>query len=99
MIVGEFAIPAGHEVFKGHFPDFPVVPGSMVLDQVLALSGKPCHCVTRVKFFRPLEPDIQANVAFEVLSGGAVEFTCRSDAGTICSGRIEPVSNAAPISP
>lgn len=86
-----FSIPSGHPVFNGHFPDFPVVPGSMVLDHVLALWGKPYHSLARVKFYRPLEPDIWVGVAFETLRGGAVEFVCRGDTGIVCSGRIEPL--------
>lgn len=91
MNAGAFAIPAAHTVFEGHFPAFPVVPGSMVLERVLALWGKPFHSVTRVKFFTPLEPDMQVDVAFEVLPSGTAEFVCRSDAGTLCRGRIEPL--------
>lgn len=90
MNAGGFSIPGGHPVFDGHFPGFPVVPGSMVLDQILALWGTPYHSLTRVKFHRPLEPDIRVKVTFETLPGGAVEFVCRGAAGTVCSGRIEP---------
>jgi len=90
MNAGAFTIPAGHAVFGGHFPGFPVVPGSMILEQVLTLWGKPVHCVTRVKFFMPLKPDIQVDVAFEVLSNGTTEFVCRSSAGALCRGRIQP---------
>lgn len=99
MNAGAFAIPAGHAVFDGHFPGFPVAPGSMVLEQVLALWGKPVHSVTRVKFFTPLKPDMQVDVAFAVLASGSTEFVCRSDTGTLCRGRIEPLPRSVPPSP
>lgn len=99
MNAGAFAIPSEHAVFEGHFPDFPVVPGSVVLEHVLALWGKPFHSVARVKFFTPLGADTRVEVAFEVRSGGNTEFVCRCDTGTLCRGWIEPVPSAVPQSP
>jgi 3-hydroxymyristoyl/3-hydroxydecanoyl-(acyl carrier protein) dehydratase len=68
----EFSIctAASHPAMPGHFPDRPVVPGVLLIDQVLAkvleLSGLEAARLPHVKFSSALGPDECAHVLFEV---------------------------------
>lgn len=56
----EFSVPAGHPSLAGHFPGNPIVPGVLLLDQILrALEQATGRSVTRlqqVKFVSTLFP-------------------------------------------
>lgn len=65
-----FTIPADHHCLPGHFPGQPVVPGVVVLDEVLALARaaygeRPLARLPQLKFAAPLLPDQRAEVSFE----------------------------------
>ncbi len=68
----EFAIciAATHPAMPGHFPNRPIVPGVLLIDQVLAkvleLSGLEAVRLLHVKFSSTLKPDECAHVLFEV---------------------------------
>jgi 3-hydroxyacyl-[acyl-carrier-protein] dehydratase len=74
-----FVVPADHPALPGHFPGTPVVPGVVVLDNVLkageswqqrALSVRG---LKQVKFHSPLLPGEQADVALE-MAGDSLSF-------------------------
>lgn len=66
-----FSIPADHPCLPGHFPGRPLVPGVVVLEQVLQAvamaSGQAVAALRlpQVKFMAPLLPDEQARVELE----------------------------------
>lgn len=90
MIAGaRFVIPGGHPALAGHFPGRPIVPGSVILDRVIAAWGRPCLGVPIAKFHVPLGPDQPVEVRFAPMpSTGAVRFTCWRDDRVICSGQL-----------
>ncbi|HET6434783.1 MAG TPA: hypothetical protein VFG18_03655 [Xanthomonadaceae bacterium] len=65
-----FTIPSDHPSLDGHFPGRPVVPGVVVLEQVVA-AIEAAHGVLpplrlpQVKFVQPLLPGEQAEVVLE----------------------------------
>ena len=89
-------IRANHPSLPGHFPDAPLVPGVVILDEVIGalaewransqLSGIPM-----VKFLAPLHPE-QAFTIFLSLRNDHTEevnFCCRSEDRVIVEGQLE----------
>lgn len=75
----QFSIPTDHPSLPGHFPGHPVVPGVVILEQVLdaieAGHGPlPALRLPQVKFVRPLPPGESAEI---VVSGEAPRWRFR----------------------
>lgn len=66
-----FTIPSDHPCLPGHFPGRPLVPGVVLLEQVLlAVSAETGQAIgalrlPQVKFMAPLLPDEEARVELE----------------------------------
>ena len=75
----QFSIPSDHPSLAGHFPGRPIVPGVVVLEQVLA-AIESSHGVLgalrlpQVKFLQPLLPGETADV---VLTGDSPRWKFR----------------------
>ena len=67
----QFLIAPDHPCLPGHFPGHPLVPGVVVLEQVLraaaATSGRPLAALRlpQVKFLAPLYPGQLATLALD----------------------------------
>ena len=80
------AIPADHPSLAGHFPGDPIVPGVVILDEVVRafqdwrpdqrLIGMPM-----VKFLAPLRPEQPFTVRFVESGSDRVRFECVRDNG------------------
>lgn len=96
-----FAVPQDHPALAGHFPGRPIVPGALLLDQVLtqlsAAMGRPVARLQQVKFTAALLPEEMARVAFD-RTGPRVRFsvtTLRDGAAVVlASGRVVLVESA-----
>ena len=89
-------IRANHPTLPGHFPGAPLVPGVVILDEVLAaliewrqdaqLTG-----IRLVKFLAPLQPEQAFTISFSAKNEGAAEikFCCRAGDRVIVEGRLE----------
>src|SRR5215471_9658236 len=94
-------IHADHPSLPGHFPSAPLVPGVVILDEVIAalnewrqdsqLSGIPS-----VKFLAPLKPEQPFTISFSLTSKNAGEicFCCRAKERLIVEGRLAVVWRA-----
>lgn len=73
-------IPSDHPAFAGHFPGTPIVPGVVLLDEVLhSLCNDIGLTVTdwqisSVKFLSPLTPGESATLEYEQLANGSIKF-------------------------
>ncbi len=88
-------IHADHPSLPGHFPGAPLVPGVVILDEVVAalcewrqdsqLSG-----IRSVKFLAPLKPEQPFTISLFGTSedAGEVSFCCRAEERVIVEGRL-----------
>jgi len=82
----QFSIPRSHPALKGHFPDRPIVPAVLILEEVLALA-KPLSSariagVTQAKFTSVLLPDQTCRITLSPSPLG-LRFTCSTGADRI----------------
>ena len=92
-------VSAEHPSLPGHFPGAPLVPGVVILDEVLAALDewrKDCQVtgIRTVKFLVPLNPDEPFTIRFSASGdgGGEVNFSCRVKDWVIVGGRLEVCS-------
>lgn len=73
-------IPANHPAFAGHFPGTPIVPGVVLLDEVLHAiitdTSIPATDwqISSVKFLSPLKPGESVIIEHEQSANGAIKF-------------------------
>ena len=73
-------ILANHPTFAGHFPGTPIVPGVVLLDEVLhAISldtglDETAWQISSVKFLSPLKPGESVIIEHEQLANGTIKF-------------------------
>ena len=89
-------ISADHPSLPGHFPGAPLVPGVVILDEVLAAFDewrKDCQVtgIRTVKFLVPLKPDELFTIHFSASEdgGGEVNFWCQIRGRKIVEGRLQ----------
>jgi 3-hydroxymyristoyl/3-hydroxydecanoyl-(acyl carrier protein) dehydratase len=84
-----------HPTAAGHFPSNPIIPGVLLLDEVVKAVAGPAHSAGEItiraaKFFRPVHPGESMQVRWQMLSDGAIKFECRlaDDAGLAAAGTL-----------
>ena len=93
---GRRTISVNHPSLPGHFPGTPIVPGVVLLDEILAAltewrRGSRVTAIHAVKFLAPLKPQQPFTIC---LSAGQdaedeVDFSCRVDDRVIVEGRLQ----------
>jgi 3-hydroxyacyl-[acyl-carrier-protein] dehydratase len=89
-------IGADHPSLPGHFPGTPIVPGVVILDEILAVLNE-CHGCTRltgipvVKFLAPLKPDQKFTIRLSATEQAADEiaFACTIEGRALSEGRLQ----------
>ena len=83
-----------HPTAAGHFPSNPIIPGALLLDEVVAaIAGAAGHEVVMIraaKFLQPVRPGESLNLRWQSPSSGTVKFECeRGGKGIVMSGLLE----------
>ena len=89
-------IRADHPTLPGHFPGAPLVPGVVILDEVLAAliewrQDSQLTGIQMVKFLAPLQPEQAFTIFLSAKNEHAAEvnFCCRLEDHIIVEGRLE----------
>lgn len=91
-------VPAQHPAFDGHFPGAPLLPGVVLLDEMLAAvspisatGAEAGWSIATAKFLHPVRPGETLTLEHEPpLANGAVRFTIRSGEQPVASGTLIP---------
>ena len=84
-----------HPALAGHFPQQPIVPGALLLDEALhaielssAATGSHWH-IANVKFHRPVRADEPLRLDCAPQPGGALRLEIRAADALVLSASVE----------
>lgn len=85
-------VPVQHPAFEGHFPGAPLLPGVVLLDEMLhAVPAGSGWSIATAKFLHPVRPGETLTLEHEPpLANGAVRFMIRSAGQPVASGTLIP---------
>ena len=84
---------ADEPFFKGHYPDFPVTPGVMLIDRAVTAAKNMLgrnfvlKGIRKVKFSNPVLPDEAVSLKVEPRGEGEISY-CFSKEGMLCASGI-----------
>jgi 3-hydroxyacyl-[acyl-carrier-protein] dehydratase len=90
-------IAAEHPALAGHFPGAPVVPGVVLLDEMVrtleseAGSGGGSWRIGAAKFVKPVRPGEVLTLERERLANGSIRFAVRRAGEPVAHGLLVPV--------
>ena len=85
-------IPADHPAFAGHFPATPIVPGVVLLDEVMHAIvvdtgwAATAWQISSVKFLSPLKPGEAVVIEHELQTNGTIKFEVLEGARQVVTG-------------
>jgi 3-hydroxyacyl-[acyl-carrier-protein] dehydratase len=87
-------ISADHPAFAGHFPNFPVLPGAVLIDEALKVIEQACGIdltqwhISSAKFLAPVRPRDRLVVEHGAPAEGLIRFSIQGDKRTVASGTL-----------
>ena len=99
-IANTVLVPPQHPAFEGHFPGAPLLPGVVLLDEVLRVveearfgggaGAATGWTIATAKFLQPVRPGDTLTVEHEALTNGAIRFAIRSAGRAVATGTLVP---------
>jgi 3-hydroxymyristoyl/3-hydroxydecanoyl-(acyl carrier protein) dehydratase len=95
QITAQGCIPADHPALAGHFPGNPIVPGVLLLNEVLSVIERGLRVTpgplsfSIVKFTAPLRPGELFTVTVDAADRERISFTIRRGNAAIASGSLQ----------
>lgn len=87
-------IAAEHPALAGHFPDAPVLPAVVLLDEMVRVvengSGVGRWRIGRAKFVRPVHAGETLTLGQERLPNGSIRFSVLRDGEPVAHGVLVP---------
>jgi 3-hydroxymyristoyl/3-hydroxydecanoyl-(acyl carrier protein) dehydratase len=90
------AVPRDHPAYAGHFPGHPILPGVVILAEVMAaieLATARAASeweIGNAKFLEPVTPGTELVLEHEATQAGGIRFEVRSPTGVVASGTLKP---------
>ncbi len=87
-------IAADHPSFAGHFPAFPVLPGAILLDEMLKVIERERGIdlkswrISAAKFLDAVRPSDSLVLEHDASAPGLIHFTIRVDDRKVASGTL-----------
>ena len=81
-----------HPCGAGHFPGNPIIPGALLLDEVLAAIARRLGCeedvwqVKSAKFPQPVRPGDTVHIDYTQTPAGEIRFECSVSCAKVLSG-------------
>jgi 3-hydroxyacyl-[acyl-carrier-protein] dehydratase len=93
-------IAADHPTGAGHFPGNPIIPGALLLAEVLRIvaAAEKMHItscnIKSAKFQHPVRPGDSVDIEYAFTTTGALDFKCAVAGIRVLSGVISTTSHA-----
>jgi 3-hydroxymyristoyl/3-hydroxydecanoyl-(acyl carrier protein) dehydratase len=90
----ECDFPLDHATGQGHFPGNPIIPGALLLSEILraiekSLGKDLCPCqIKAAKFVRPVRPGDRVRIEFSAREENKMKFRCTVGAATVLAGEL-----------
>ncbi|HIC40732.1 MAG TPA: hypothetical protein EYO74_04940 [Piscirickettsiaceae bacterium] len=94
MISFDFIVSSSHPSIPGHFPGNPIVPGAVIIENVIQAFSrlddfKKVVSISTVKFIKPIATNQRVDVHFRSISAELIAFECVSDNVASVLGRLK----------
>ena len=95
MATIELFFPRDHRAADGHFPGNPIIPGAVLLNEVLltiesevGIALSPGE-IKAAKFFYPTRPGDLVLIEYTRIAEGDLKFNCAVNERTVLSGQVK----------
>jgi 3-hydroxymyristoyl/3-hydroxydecanoyl-(acyl carrier protein) dehydratase len=82
-------VAAEHPALAGHFPGAPILPGVLLLDEIVCALEGHWH-ISTAKFVRPVRPGETLTFGHERLANGSIRFSVSRGGERVAHGMLVP---------